>query len=108
MRYECVNIPAGVELIVVAMCADYERREKAISEGLVSHRTDMEYRYLNFKIYDAAAEIVGERQARVFINEIGRKSGYANSDTVAISETAYKIRKREVKVNIAKRLHLID
>ena len=108
MRYECVNLPLGVERIVVAMCDDFERRERAISEGAVSHRTDMEYRYLNFKIYDAAAEIVGERDAVTFINEIGRKSGYAQTELFTVSETAYKIRKREVKVNIAKRLHLRD
>ncbi|MBQ8720436.1 MAG: hypothetical protein IJY65_05325 [Clostridia bacterium] len=108
MRYESVNLAAGVETLVVALCLDYERREEAMRVGSVSHRTDMEYRYLNFKIYDAAAEIVGERDACLFINEIGRKVGYAQSEIGAMSEAAYKIRKREVKVNIAKKLHLID
>ena len=108
MRYERVDLPAGVELIVVAVCADYERREKEICQATASHRTDMEYRYLNFKIYDAAAEIVGEDEAVSFINEIGRKVGYAASSLAYMSEATYKIRKREVKVNIAKRLHLID
>jgi len=97
-----------VDMLVVALCADYERRKRAINQRTVSHRTEMEYRYLNFKVYRAAAEVVGEHAAPTMINEIGRKKGYAKTDMDEISEKTYKVKKKQIKLNIAKRLHLID
>lgn len=99
---------ASVDALVVALCADYDRREVAMKRGSVSRRTDMEYRYLNFRIMEAAAEIVGEAEAYTYINEIGRKIGYARSQIGTASETTYKIKKGEVKLNIARKLHLLD
>ena len=97
-----------VDMLVVALCADYERRRCAIAERSVSHRTEMEYRYLNFKVYDAAAEVVGELYAPDMIEEIGAKRGYAKSTIEDYSEKSYKIKKQQIKINIAKKLHLID
>ena len=97
-----------VDMLVVALCADYERRRHAINQRTVSHRTEMEYRYLNFKVYNAAAEVVGAHSAPMMINEIGAKKGYAKSDMDEVSEKTYKRKKREIKLNIAKMLHLID
>lgn len=97
----------GVDEIVIALCSDYERRESAIRSHSVTHRTEMEYRYLNYKIIAAATEAVGAVDAPKFIKEIGERTGYANSKT-ALSERAYKEVKRGVKTAIAKGLHLID
>ena len=94
--------------MVVALCADYERRRSAIAERSVTHRTEMEYLYLNFKLLSAAEEIVGESRAELMIREIGERIGYAYSDLYEMSEVSYKKKKQEVKTNIAKRLHLID
>ena len=93
--------------VIVALCADYGRREGAILEGVVTPRVGMEYKYMNYRIYEAAAEIVSERYARLYIDEIGGKVGYAKTAHPAISERMYKIEKQEVKINIAKKLHLI-
>ncbi len=95
-------------LVVEALCADYKRQRELISSGGLEHRTAVELRYYSFKIFDAVAEIVGERDAETMIREVGENIGYAKSDMIYISETLYKTRKTEVKYNIARRLHLID
>ncbi len=59
-------------------------------------------------MYNAAAEIVGERYAELYIEEIGRKTGYAKSRDETVSETTYKTYKQLTKENIAKKLHLTD
>ena len=97
----------SVDEIVIALCADYERRDKAIREHTVTHRTEMEYRYLNYRIYSATTDVVGAELAGEYIREIGERTGYAKSRT-ALSERTYKEVKREVKGAIAKNLHLID
>ena len=98
----------SVDMIIVALCRDYFRREDALINKSVTKRTDTEYRYYNFKIFDAAAEVVGEADAEIYIKEIGEKVGYAKSDVFLISEVTYKQRKRCVMDNIAKKLHLCD
>lgn len=95
-------------LVVDALCADYSRRRELLLSGRVEHRTALELRYLNFKILEAAAEIVGERDAEIMISEIGANTGYARSKLFYMSESLYKTRKGEVIYNIARHLHLID
>lgn len=97
-----------LDALVVALCLDYERRAKAIDLSSASRRTDIEYKYLNFKIYNAVAEISGDALAHTYINEIGNKIGYAKSEIDELSEVTYKNYKRLMKENIAKKLHLCD
>ena len=94
------------DALVAALCADYERRAIALAGGALPHATEMEYKYLNYKIYDAAAETVGERLAETFIEEIGSHTGYAASSVDSLSETAYKTKKQRVKAAIARKLNL--
>ena len=103
------GVTDSLDLVVIALCLDYWRRDKIIRERSAERRTDTEFRYLNFYIYDAAAEIVGEGLAEIFIKEIGEKIGYANSAAFDhMSEATYKIRKKRVKDRIAEKLHLTD
>lgn len=97
-----------LDLLIVALCADYPRMRAVIGSPDAEKRVDTEYRYYCFKIYDAAVEIVGERLAEVFIGEIGSRTGYAKSAMYYFSEKYYKETKMRVKENIAKRLHLIN
>ena len=97
-----------LDKLVKALCDDYLRRDKIITEGLASRRTEMEYRYLNFRIDEAAESIVGSRYSLDYIREIGASVGYANSSIPAGSEGTYKRNKQLVKLTIAKELHLID
>ena len=92
--------------LVFALCADYERRAGIILARTAERRVDNELRYINFKMFDAAAEIVGEARAEAFIREIGTRVGYVNSSELYMSEGTYKNYKSLVKKNIAKRLYL--
>lgn len=94
--------------LVVSLCRDFPRREAAVREGRCTGRTAVEYKYINHKIKEGALEIAGERYARAFIDEIGRKRGYAVSDIDGMSESMYKLSKQSIKINIARKLHLID
>lgn len=94
--------------LIVALCRDFERRKKAIAEKSYGARTLMEYRYINFRMLEAVAELAGEDDAECFINEIGSKTGYAKSELYRLSEATYKRRKSEAKRAIALKLHLVD
>ena len=100
------NVESTLETLVIALCLDYRRRQSAIESGSAPRRTDVEYRYYNFKIYDAVSEIAGERLADRYIDEIGQRVGYAKSSIACVSETIYKQYKRLIINNIAKKLHL--
>ncbi len=104
---ESVNYSATLDGLIIAMCKDYARRERALMTKSCSPRTMMEYKYLNIRLHEAAQEVAGEH-ASAYINEIGEKIGYAYSKAGAVSESTYKMRKKEVKLNIARKLHLID
>ena len=97
----------SLDRLIVALCLDYKRRREIIEARTASRRTDTELRYYNFKLYDAVAEIVGERFAEGYIDEIGRNIGYAKSALYCFSEVTYKEYKRRAMDNIAKRLHLL-
>ena len=99
---------AELDNLIIALCLDYERRCNAVAANKASKRTIMEYRYINYRMEDAATEIVGIRGADTFIKEVGKRIGYAYSDIDFLSEAAYKQQKREVKINIARKLHLLD
>ena len=96
----------GIDAIVVALCADFARRQSVIAARTAEHRVDMEYRYLNFKMLDAAQQLLCERDALIMIEEIGGEIGYARSRLVYIGEQTYKEYKRKVKDLIAVALHL--
>lgn len=96
-----------LDALVVAFCRDYFERKRVIEEGSLSRRTRMEYEYVNRRILDAAQEIAGY-DGEIYIKEIGERTGYAYSAIGLISDTKYKQTKKEVKLNIARKLHLID
>lgn len=97
-----------VGALVCALCADYKRRKDVLSRANLTRRTQAELCYINSKMYDAAAEIVGEELAELYICEIGERIGYAYSGVTNISEVTYKINKRKVKEAIAKKLYLAE
>ena len=102
------KIEDSLDILISALCLDYRRRQDAIEERMVTARTDTEFRYYNFKIFDAAAEIVGERFAEAYIDEIGKRTGFAQTAVCCVSEVTYKKYKKLIKENIARKLHLRD
>lgn len=99
---------SSLDKLVVALCADYGRRKRAIEERLVGRRVRMEYSYINARMLEGAAEISGALLAETFIEEIGSAVGYAYSKIDCLGETAYKLYKKDIKENIARRMHLCD
>ena len=101
-------IPESADRLASALCADYFRRERAIKEGDAPLRVRMEYEYLNRRILTAACELCErEEDAIGYIEEIGERRGYAKS-RFTVSEKTYKVKKREVKLNILRRLYLLE
>ena len=100
-------IPEGVEEIIRVLCADYTRRALVLECKNAPFNVIMEYRFLNYRILNAAIEIAGTRDARVFIKDIGEEIGYAATELWLLSEIEYKTRKAQIKFNIARRLSLI-
>ena len=96
-----------LDYLVVAFCKDYFFRKAQIESATCSRRIRMEYEYVNRRISEAAREVVGD-DYEIYIKEIGEGIGYANSELPDVSESRYKTFKREVKINIAKKLHLLD
>lgn len=106
MDYETL-MPTELDNLIVALCADYLRRADVISRRDAPYNVIMEYRFLNYRIMNAAMEIAGSRDAILFVYDIGNNVGYASSDLYSLSEAVYKERKMEVKNNIARRLSLM-
>ena len=96
----------GIKRLIRAQAEDFKRRGLILEGGNLSRRLRMEYAYLNSKIYEGAAEIIGPRFAETFIEEIGGGVGYAKSAVEFLSEAAYKEYKTEIVCNIAKKLYL--
>ncbi len=96
-----------LDFLIIALCRDFETRERSIKEKSCNRRTLMEYEYINRRLVDAAREIVGNSY-EIYIKEIGERIGYAYSKIQHLSETDYKVKKREVKLNIARKMHLLD
>lgn len=103
-----IVLPDSLDKLIVALCFDYKRRQGAISDRSFSHRTQMEYRYVNYRIEEGALEICPLGCVESFIEEIAARRGFANSEIDCMSEVTYKRQKQEIKYNIARKLHLID
>ena len=97
----------SLEKMIVALCADFERRTEVINKRNAPYNVIMEYRFLNYRILCAACEIGGDKHAMGYIRDVGEGRGYAKSELSVLSENLYKIRKREVTINIARRLSLL-
>lgn len=105
--YDDIVMSKSLDELITALCADYLRRADVIATRSAPYNVIMEYRFLNYRIMNAAIEIAGTRDALSFIDDIGSGLGYAGSGLYALAERVYKERKRDVKYNIAKRLSLI-
>ena len=101
------NLDDTLDTLVVALCYGFFARDKAIKEKRCTRRTLMEYEYINQHLESAVREIVGD-DYEIYISEIGNRIGYAKSELYDVGETKYKKLKKEVKINVAKRLHLVD
>ena len=74
--------------LVVLLCKDFLRRERMLACPEISHRTKVELKYINYKIVEAAREIVGNDYS-TYIKEIGR----AIENLSALSERTWTVKR---------------
>ena len=96
-----------LEEVIIALCADFDRRQTAIKEKALPKRVLLEYKFLNLRILEGAMDIVGIKDAKIFIDDIGARRGYAKSCVDGISEPKYKVTKACVKKSSARKLSLM-
>lgn len=103
-----LKLPAGLDTLLTGLCLDYPRREEILRSGEGNFRVRMEYAYLNARVFEAAREECrDDEEARLYLEEIGGRIGYANS-RADCSETTYKKKKQRIRQNILRRMHLVD
>ena len=101
------EIPTSVVCMVNAICADYERRERAIKHSNITGAVLDKYIELNAVIDDALAEVeVGIRKD--LLRDISEGRGYTRSHAqVLVSKNTYYRRRRKLIHDIAKQLSLL-
>lgn len=103
-KYE---LPSGVVKVVRAQCADYKRKELAISEGGLPSEILKAYSKTNEAIRQALQDIEKDLQED-FLTDIAENRGYDKSQICwVLSHNAYYDRKRKAIYDIARLLLLI-
>ncbi len=101
------QLPLGVNRVVVALCGDYDRRERAIRRREATPEVLSSYTALNRAIDDALAEVCEEGIRVQMRADIGAGRGARRSPLYFLSEGTYKKRKRAAKYRIARILNLL-
>ena len=101
------DIPTSFVDIVKTVCADYNRRERAIKFGTITGDVLDCYIKLN-SIVDKALEEVEVGIRRDMLSDIQKRRGYDfSSAALIISKNTYYRRKRKLIYDIAKELALL-
>lgn len=98
----------SLDMLIIALAADYKRRAEEIAKKELPPRILMEYKYYNTKIFNATAEVVGEANAERYIYDIGHNKGYPKNGDIYTAEAIYYRNKRESKRGIARALNFIE
>ena len=100
-------LPLQVNRMVVALCGDYDRREREIRKNSMDKTTLQYYQYLN-DVIDTSLEEECEEAIRKNIREdIGNGVGHRRTQLYYMAAGTYKKRKRNCKYRIAKKLRLV-
>ena len=101
-------IPDNVVDIVKSVCADYDRRKRAIQASLLTAEVMREYIRLNDAVDKALTDNVEEALREYMLTDIQLNRGYDLSPTSPyLAKNTYYQRKRKVVHDIALELHLI-
>ena len=105
--YYSWNIPASVVYLVNAICADYERRQRAIKYSTVTGAVLERYIQLNSVIDQALSEVEVSLRADL-LQDITAGRGYTKSSAqYLVSKNAYYRRRRKLIHDIATELSLL-
>ena len=101
------EIPASVVHVVNAICADYERRERAIKYSNITGTVLARYIELNSVIDGALQEVEGGIREGL-LRDISEGRGYTRSSIQHIvSKNTYYRRRRKLIHDIARNLSLL-
>ena len=101
-------LPQTTYWLVVAICADYDRRAAALRKNELAQDTAAKFRHLNEAV-DSALECIEDAEWRTYLmQDIIHKRGYAWSQlSPFVAKNTYYKRKRLVAYRIAQSLNLI-
>ena len=107
MSDEIRTLPPEVGRVVIALCGDYDRRERVLLRGEAAPAVLSSYETLNRGIDRALAEVCEEGIRTQLRRDIAEKRGARRTQILTISEGTYKRRKRESALRIARELNLL-
>jgi hypothetical protein len=105
--YDTCELPRGVAQIAKAICADYDRRARALRAGIVDEKVRTTYTRLNAAVDAALSEIEEPFIRDELLRDMVARRGYDRSRArVCICERSYYARKRKVMYLVSKSLLL--
>ena len=106
--YDDTPMPRGVVMIAKAICADYDRRAKALSTGIKDRRVREAYERMNGWV-DEALDTIEEPAIRAeLLRDMVARRGYDRSRVQwCICANSYYARRRKVLYLVAKSASLI-
>ena len=106
--YEARAMPKGVVTITTAICADYDRRARAIRAGIDDESVRTTYERMNGWVDSALAEIEEPGIRAEILRDMVNRRGYEKSAAqLFICENSYYARRRMVLYLVAKSASLI-
>ena len=100
-------IPLEVDRLVVAICGDYERRERILRRKSTEPETAAALAALNAAVDAAIAGVCEPGICLQIRRDIGERRGARRTPLYCLGEATYKRRKHEAKLSIARALHLM-
>lgn len=104
--FACEPIPRSVTEIVRAICADYPRRQRMISDG-EGGDAEKECRRINAAVDAALAEVeVGVREILLLDIACGRGYDYSMASAIMVKSSYYRRRNKLIR-DIARQMNLL-
>ena len=100
-------IPLEVDRLVVAVCGDYERRERLLHRRELPPEVRACLEEMNRRIDAAIAEVCEPGICLQIRRDIGERRGARRTPLYCLGEATYKRRKHEAKLSIARALRLM-
>jgi hypothetical protein len=102
------DLPAGVVDEVKGICKDYDRKRKALINGVEDEEVRRLYERYNDAVNDALLEIEEGIRHSIFDDIINSRGYERSAASIMIAHNGYAIRKRKLIYNIAINLHFIE
>lgn len=102
------TLPHGVQMIVKAVCADYDRRRKLATRKDTPEDVKSALNDFNALVDDALMSVQEEGLRKEILRDMIERRGWERSNAqLYICENAYYARRRRVLYQVAVGMHLI-